>query len=69
MLAMWLARKHTRNALSEIGDYFGRSHSTVIAAHQKVSTWVDQDQPIDLPHARYRAKDALIQIESELRIG
>ena len=30
MLAMWLARKHTRAALSEIGHYFGRrSHSTV----------------------------------------
>ncbi len=29
MLAMWLARKHTRAALSEIGRYFGRrSHST-----------------------------------------
>jgi chromosomal replication initiator protein len=33
MLAMWLARKHTRAALKEIGEYFGRrSHSTVIAA-------------------------------------
>jgi chromosomal replication initiator protein len=33
MLAMWLARKHTRAALSEIGLYFGhRSHSTVVSA-------------------------------------
>ena len=37
MLAMWLARKHTRVALSEIGQYFGRrTHSTVISAQ---SAW------------------------------
>ena len=31
MLAMWLARKYTRAAWSEIGQFFGRrSHSTVI---------------------------------------
>ena len=37
MLAMWLARKHTRAPLSEIGSYFGRrSHSTVISAQKKI---------------------------------
>ncbi|MDO5565533.1 MAG: DnaA/Hda family protein, partial [Planctomycetia bacterium] len=39
MLAMYLARKYTRSALSEIGRYFGdRSHSTVISAQKKIDT-------------------------------
>ena len=38
MLAMYLARKHTGAAYSEIGRYFGgRNHSTVISAEKKVS--------------------------------
>ncbi len=41
MLAMWLARKHTRAALSEIGYYFGRrSHSTVISAQKRIDGWM-----------------------------
>ncbi|MGD9721647.1 MAG: chromosomal replication initiator protein DnaA [Pirellulales bacterium] len=41
MLAMFLARKHTRAPLSEIGAYFGRrSHSTVILAQKKVAQWM-----------------------------
>ncbi|MDR2116831.1 MAG: chromosomal replication initiator protein DnaA [Planctomycetaceae bacterium] len=47
MLAMWLARKYTRSALSEIGKYFGdRSHSTVVTAQKKVDQWVDKKHPI-----------------------
>ena len=69
MLAMYLSRKHTANAFSEIGDYFGRAHSTVIAAHKKFESLVDTDKDLELPHARYRAKDALVQIESNLRVG
>ncbi|HEX5446147.1 MAG TPA: chromosomal replication initiator protein DnaA, partial [Pirellulales bacterium] len=46
MLAMWLARKHTRAALSEIGHFFGgRSHSTVISAQKKVSDWMTSGAP------------------------
>ena len=70
MLAMYLSRQYTPNAFSEIGDYFGgRSHSTVIAAGKKVKSWLDSNQSIDLPHATYSAKDAVVQIESNLRIG
>ena len=70
MLAMYLSRQHTQNACSEIGDYFGgRSHSTVIAAQKKVAGWLEENQPIDLPHAKYPAKDAVIRIESNLRVG
>jgi chromosomal replication initiator protein len=46
MLAMYLARKHTGLAYSEIGRFFGgRNHSTVIAAEKKVRGWLrDEDQ-------------------------
>ena len=41
MLAMFLARKHTGAAYSEIGKFFGgRNHSTVISAEKKVASWL-----------------------------
>ncbi len=41
MLAMYLARKHTGAAYSEIGRHFGgRNHSTVISAEKKVLAWL-----------------------------
>ncbi len=41
MLAMYLARKHTGAAYSEIGRFFGgRNHSTVISAEKKVRGWL-----------------------------
>ena len=69
MLAMYLSRKHTSNAFSEIGDHFGRAHSTVIAAHKKFESLVSTNETVELPNAQYRAKDALVQIESNLRVG
>jgi len=45
MLAMYLARKHTSAAYSEIGRYYGdRNHSTVIAAEKKVQKWLRDDE-------------------------
>ena len=47
MLAMWLARKYTRSALSEIGQYFGRrSHTSVIAANRKIDQLMDSEAPM-----------------------
>jgi chromosomal replication initiator protein len=44
MLAMYLARKHTGCAYSEIGRFFGgRNHSTVISAEKKVLAWLKAD--------------------------
>ena len=41
MIAMYLSRKHTGAAYSEIGRFFGgRNHSTVISAEKKVKTWL-----------------------------
>ena len=47
MLAMWLARKYTRSALSEIGLYFGNhSHSSVIAAQRKIDQQIGTNKTI-----------------------
>jgi len=66
-LAMWLARKHTRSALSEIGSYFGRrSHATVLAAHKRVESQM-------AGQASGRDADAMEQtirrVERRLRVG
>ena len=47
MLAMWLAKKYTRSALSEIGLYFGnRSHSSVLSAQKKIEKQIGEDKAI-----------------------
>ncbi len=43
-VAMWLARKHTRSALAEIGAFFGgRKHTAVIFAQKKVDEWIREN--------------------------
>lgn len=70
MLAMWLARKYTRSAFSEIGDYFGRrSHSTVISAEKKVNGWMAKGVAVQLGHGLCRVEEAIRRIESHLRTG
>jgi chromosomal replication initiator protein len=70
MLAMWLARKHTRVALSEIGRYFGRrSHSTVISAQRKIDGWVAHGQSLALVDHRCTAEEAIRRVEQRLRVG
>lgn len=70
MLAMWLARKYTRSALSEIGRQFGRkSHSTVLSAEGKVEQWLTSGKTLALPHGQCTVEEALRRIESHLRLG
>ena len=70
MLAMWLARKHTRAALSEIGHFFGRrSHSTVISAQKRVDQWMALDEPISLPEQTWKIDEAVRQVERQLTAG
>ena len=67
MLAMWLARKYTRAALSEIGHYFGgRSHSTVISAQKKVTGWLSTDEAVPTPGGKCRFDEALRRVEQTL---
>ncbi len=70
MLAMWLARKHTRAALSEIGHFFGRrSHSTVVSAQKRVDGWMASGSPLDLAERRWPVDDAIRQVECRLAAG
>ncbi len=70
MLAMWLARKHTRAALSEIGQYFGRrSHSTVVAAQRRVDDWMTKGENLRLAQRFVPVDEALRQVERRLCVG
>ncbi|MCU0720534.1 MAG: DnaA/Hda family protein [Pirellula sp.] len=70
MLAMFLARKYTRAALSEIGEYFGkRQHSTVISAQKKVDLWLNEDEIIQCGRGKLTVKEILKTIESSLRVS
>ena len=69
-LAMWLARKYTRAALSEIGEYFGcRRHTTVISAERKVGTWLANHEALDMADGTCLVEDALRRIERKLAAG
>ena len=70
MLAMWLARKHTRAALSEIGNYFGRrSHSTVISAQKKIDTWMAKNSSQPLADHALSLEESIRRVEENLRAG
>lgn len=69
-LAMWLARRHTRAAYSEIGAYFGRrSHSTVISAEKQVGRWLEDRESIRLAHGQCDITEAIRRVETQLRAG
>jgi chromosomal replication initiator protein len=69
-LAMWLSRKYTRLALSEIGEFFGRrSHSTVISAQKKVDGWLSGNARLQLADRTCHVEDAIRRIEEKLLAG
>jgi chromosomal replication initiator protein len=68
MLAMYLARKHTRAALAEIGSHFGRrSHSTVVTAQKTVTSWLSAKTPVVLGGVAWDAAEAIRRVEDMLR--
>jgi chromosomal replication initiator protein len=67
-IAMWLARKHTRAAWSEIGQYFGRrSHSTVISANRRVEKLITTRAQIGVADRTFNVEEAIRQLENALR--
>jgi chromosomal replication initiator protein len=69
MLAMWLSRRHTGSALSEIGDFFGgRSHSTVVAANRRIESWMKSGQAIDIHNGRYPVREAIRIVQRRLQV-
>jgi chromosomal replication initiator protein len=70
MLIMFLARKWTRAALTEISRSLGRkSHTTVIAAEEKISQWLKQDRCVTLRQGPARLEEAIRRVETQLRTG
>ena len=68
MLAMWLARKYTRSALSEISHYFGRrSHTTVLSAQKRVDRWLADGKSLELADRTWNLGDAIQQVERRLK--
>jgi chromosomal replication initiator protein len=67
MLAMFLARKHTGAAYSEIGRFFGgRNHSTVISAEKKVKAWLAEESRIHLLDGFETTGEILASLEGAL---
>lgn len=70
MLVMFLGRKWTRAALSEIGRSVGRtSHSTVLSAEKQVTQWLADGKTIELARGQWRVEDAIKRIEGQLRLA
>jgi chromosomal replication initiator protein len=68
MLAMWLARRYTRAALSEIGDFFGRrSHSTVVSAQKKFDKLISEHGEMVVGDQLCTVEEAIRRIEAKLR--
>jgi chromosomal replication initiator protein len=68
MLAMWLARKYTRAAWSEIGQFFGRrSHSTVISAHRRVQNLLGSNTRVHTAMGDCGLEEAMRRVENALR--
>jgi chromosomal replication initiator protein len=67
MLAMFLARKHTAAAFSEVGQFFGaRTHSTAVAAEKKVRQWLRDDEWLTMGERRVRVREIVELVERHL---
>ena len=67
MLAMYLARKHTAAAYSEIGRHFGgRNHSTAVAGEKKIRQWLQSDAEMVLGERKLRVREIVELVEREL---
>ncbi len=67
MLAMFLARKLTQAAYSEIGEFFGgRNHSTVISAERQVQTWLTEDSEFTIASRKWTVGELVQTLEQQL---
>ncbi|MCH9791224.1 MAG: chromosomal replication initiator DnaA, partial [Planctomycetes bacterium] len=67
MLAMFLARKLTHAAYSEIGDFFGgRNHSTVMFAEKQVRKWLENHSSIHVAQQEWTTEEIIESLEQQL---
>lgn len=70
MLAMYLARRHTRSAYSEIGRHFGgRNHATVISAERKVAGWLAAGAQLHISEKTWQVAELVQTLEQQLLAG
>jgi len=70
MLAMYLARKMTQAAYTEIGEHFGgRNHSTVMSAEKRVRTLLEGDATVRAGSQEWKLGDLLASLEQQLLTG
>ncbi len=67
MLAMFLARKLTQAAYSEIGEFFGgRNHSTVMFAEKQVRKWLANQSSIQVALQEWPTEEIIESLEQQL---
>jgi chromosomal replication initiator protein len=70
MLAMYLARKMTQAAYSEIGEYFGgRNHSTVMSAEKRVRDLLASQVTVRVAAQSWKLGDLMSSLEQQLLTG
>ncbi|SFJ37602.1 chromosomal replication initiator protein DnaA [Planctomicrobium piriforme] len=70
MLAMYLSRKLTQSAYSEIGAHFGgRNHSTVMSAERKIADQLAASQTIRIASETWTLQDLLQTLEDRIKAG
>ena len=70
MLAMYLARQHTKASANEIARHFNyKSHSMVIAAEKKVREWLETDAPLFASVGYQPVREFIEKVERELGRG
>jgi len=70
MLAMYLARKMTQAAYSEIGEYFGgRNHSTVMSAEKRVRNLLESETIVRVAAQSWKFGDLVNSLEQQLLCG
>lgn len=70
MLAMYLARRMTTTAYSEIGRHYGdRNHSTVLSAERKVARMVESNAVVRIAAEDWSLRDVLQTLEQQILAG
>ncbi len=70
MLAMYLARRLTQSAYSDIGRHFGgRNHATVMSAEKKVARLVRESATIRVAAEPWSVQDVLRTLEQQILAG
>ncbi len=70
MLAMYLSRRLTQCAYSEIGQHFGgRNHSTVMSAERKIRGMISDSATLNIAAQSWPIREVVESLEQQLKTG